>query len=60
MQIYKTTNLINRKNYIGQDSYSNPKYLGSGRKLKEEVDKRVKERNKKVSESCKAKNVLRK
>lgn len=28
--IYKTTNKINKKFYIGQDSYNNPTYLGSG------------------------------
>jgi len=30
MIIYKTTNLINGKFYIGQDGKSNPNYLGSG------------------------------
>lgn len=30
MIIYKTTNLVNGKIYIGQDSRDNPKYLGSG------------------------------
>lgn len=30
MIIYKTTNLINGKIYVGQDSKNNPKYLGSG------------------------------
>lgn len=33
MIIYKTTNLINNKIYIGQDSKNNPEYLGSGLKL---------------------------
>jgi len=30
MVIYKTTNLINGKQYIGSDSNNNPNYLGSG------------------------------
>lgn len=29
--IYKTTNLINEKWYIGKDQKNNPKYLGSGK-----------------------------
>jgi len=29
--IYKTTNLVNGKIYVGKDSSNNPKYLGSGR-----------------------------
>lgn len=28
--IYKTTNLINGKIYVGKDEYNNPRYLGSG------------------------------
>lgn len=34
MVIYKTTNLINGKVYIGKDSNDDPKYLGSGKILK--------------------------
>ena len=34
MIIYKTTNLINGKIYIGQDTKNNPNYLGSGKILK--------------------------
>lgn len=30
MIIYKTTNLINGKIYVGKDTYNNPSYLGSG------------------------------
>jgi group I intron endonuclease len=35
--IYKTTNLINGKIYVGQDRHNNPKYLGSGVKLKKSI-----------------------
>jgi hypothetical protein len=34
MVIYKSTNLINGKIYVGQDTKNNPNYLGSGRILK--------------------------
>lgn len=33
MIIYKTTNQVNGKIYIGQDKYNNPNYLGSGKIL---------------------------
>jgi len=39
MIIYKTSNLINNKFYIGQDSHENPKYLGSGTLLKRAIKK---------------------
>jgi group I intron endonuclease len=39
MIIYKTTNLINNKIYVGQDSKDNPKYLGSGLLLKKAINK---------------------
>ena len=39
MVIYKTTNLINEKIYIGQDFYNNPSYLGSGILLKRALKK---------------------
>ena len=34
MQIYKTTNLINNKIYIGKDTTSDPRYFGSGLLIK--------------------------
>jgi group I intron endonuclease len=39
MKIYKTTNKINNKFYIGKDKYNNPKYIGSGIKLKNAIKK---------------------
>lgn len=39
MIIYKTTNLINGKWYIGQDSKNNPVYYGSGKLLKKAIKK---------------------
>lgn len=37
MIIYKTTNLINGKIYIGQDSHNNTKYLGSGTLIRKAI-----------------------
>jgi len=39
MIIYKTTNIINNKSYIGRDKNNNPKYLGSGKILKHAIKK---------------------
>jgi group I intron endonuclease len=47
MVIYLTTNLINGKKYIGKDSNDNPKYLGSGVLLLEDIKKYGKENFKK-------------
>ncbi len=38
-QIYCITNLVNGKKYIGQNKTSNPKYLGSGKLIKQAVKK---------------------
>ena len=54
MVIYLTTNLVNGKRYIGKDSNNNPKYLGSGVLLKEDIIKYGKENFKKeILEYCK-------
>lgn len=51
--IYKTTNLINGKIYIGQDSHNNPEYLGSGKILRQAIKKYGKENFKKeMLEKC--------
>jgi group I intron endonuclease len=43
MIIYKTTNLINGKFYVGQDSNNNPEYYGSGTLLKRAIKKQGKQ-----------------
>lgn len=53
MYIYKTTNLINNKIYIGQTIYEDPKYLGSGKLLKMSLKKYGRENFKKeIIETC--------
>lgn len=47
MVIYKMTNLINGKYYIGKDARNYPKYLGSGKLLKKAILKYGKENFKK-------------
>lgn len=47
MIIYKTTNLINDKIYIGKDVKNNPNYYGSGKILKQAIKKYGKENFKK-------------
>jgi len=52
--IYKTTNLINGKFYVGHDSKNDPEYLGSGLYLERAIKKYGKENFKKeILEFCK-------
>jgi group I intron endonuclease len=53
MIIYKTTNLINGKFYVGQDSKNNPEYYGSGTIFKLALKKYGKENfQKEIVEYC--------
>ena len=47
MIIYKTTNIVNEKIYVGQDVHNNPNYLGSGLLLVRAIKKYGKENFKK-------------
>lgn len=59
MIIYKTTNKINGKIYIGQDEHNDIKYLGSGFILKRAIKRYSKENfYKETLESCKTKEEL--
>jgi len=53
MVIYKITNLINGRQYIGRDSKNNPNYYGSGPAIKNAIKKYGKENFKKeIIEHC--------
>jgi len=53
MVIYKTTNLVNGKIYVGQDSNNNSKYLGGGKLLKLAIKKYGKDNFvKEIIEEC--------
>lgn len=53
MIIYKTTNLINGRIYVGKDKHNNPNYLGSGNILHQALDKYGKQNFKKeILEHC--------
>jgi group I intron endonuclease len=53
MLIYKTTNLINGKIYVGKDCHSNPNYLGSGKLIKYAIKKYGRKNfRKEVIEEC--------
>lgn len=56
--VYKVTNLINNKIYIGQSVYNNSKYYGSGKYLKFAIKKYGKENFiKEVVEECDSSNL---
>ena len=59
MIIYKTTNLINNKIYIGQDTNNNPKYLGSGLLIRRAFEKYgIENFKKEILEICETKEFL--
>ena len=58
MIIYKTTNKINGKIYIGKDTKNNPDYLGSGKILKMAIKKYGKQNFvKEILEYCNSENI---
>lgn len=60
MVIYKTTNLVNGKQYIGKDGHNNPNYLGSGTFLKMAIKKYGKQNFKKeILEVCESEEQMR-
>jgi len=59
MVIYKTTNLVNGKIYVGQDSKNNPKYFGSGLLLHKAIKKYgIDNFEKEILEECSHKEEL--
>jgi len=58
MIIYKTTNLVNGKVYVGQDSKNNPDYLGSGKIHSDETKKKMSQKAKQRNGSPTSKKVV--
>ncbi len=59
MIIYKTTNQVNGKIYIGQDKYNNPNYLGSGKILHSAFQKYgIENFKKEIIETCESVELL--
>ena len=53
MIIYKTTNLLNGKIYIGQDTNNDPKYMGSGKIIRDAIKKYGRDKfSKEILEEC--------
>lgn len=51
--MYKTTNTVNGKIYVGQDTHNNPKYLGSGLLIGRAIEKYGKDKFvKEILETC--------
>jgi group I intron endonuclease len=61
MVIYKTTNLVNGKQYIGKDKNNNPNYIGSGILLQKAIKKYGRSNFKKeILEECNSDEILSK
>jgi len=59
MQIYKITNIVNKKIYIGKDTTNNPNYYGSGKLIINSIKKYGKNNFiKKIIEECEDKITL--
>ena len=59
MIVYKTTNLINGKIYIGQDSKNNENYYGSGILILRAIEKfGIENFSKEILEECNSKSEL--
>lgn len=61
MIIYKTTNLVNNRFYIGKDKHNNPSYMGSGKLLQQAISKYGLDNFKKeILETCTTESELNK